>query len=154
MQSKECRVDSSFVCAAAYSGKMLPVRMEDTTQPFLLQSFEWLGFDSTSRKFGLALPAFDKCQVQVLSDAILITDVSATAIITGGRLSMRSLKKQWSLGNPDMVIDSVTGPPPKEMRLCWKGRGAFDSAKNHKRQRRKRQSVTTKRAESQTPKFV
>jgi len=28
--------------------------------------------------------------------------------------------------------------------------GAFDSAKNHKRQRRKRQSVTAKREKSQT----
>ena len=36
-------------------------------------------------------------------------------------------------------------------RLAW---GAFDSAKNHKRQRRKRQSVTAKREKSQTPKFV
>ena len=35
-----------------------------------------------------------------------------------------------------------------------KSRGAFDSAKNHKRQRRKRQSVTAKREKSQTPKFV
>ena len=33
-------------------------------------------------------------------------------------------------------------------------RGAFDSAKNHKRQRRKRQSVTAKREKSQMPKFV
>ena len=33
-------------------------------------------------------------------------------------------------------------------------RGAFDSAKNHKRQRRKRQSVTAKREKSQTPKIV
>jgi len=33
-------------------------------------------------------------------------------------------------------------------------RGAFDSAKNHKRQRHKRQSVTAKREKSQTPKFV
>ena len=32
--------------------------------------------------------------------------------------------------------------------------GAFDSAKNHKRQRRKRQSGTAKREKSQTPKFV
>jgi len=32
--------------------------------------------------------------------------------------------------------------------------GAFDSAKNHKRKRRKRQSVTAKRKMSQTPKFV
>jgi len=38
--------------------------------------------------------------------------------------------------------------------LCWQYRGAFDSAKNHKRQRRKRQSVTAKREKSQTPKFV
>jgi len=34
------------------------------------------------------------------------------------------------------------------------GRGAFDSAENYKRQRRKRQSVTAKREKSQTPKFV
>jgi len=33
-------------------------------------------------------------------------------------------------------------------------RGPFDSAKNHKRQRRKRQSVTAKREKSQTQKFV
>jgi len=33
-------------------------------------------------------------------------------------------------------------------------RGAFDSAKNHKRQRRKHQSVTAKREKSQTPSFV
>ena len=32
--------------------------------------------------------------------------------------------------------------------------GKFDSAKNHKRQRRKRQPVTAKREKSQTPKFV
>jgi len=32
--------------------------------------------------------------------------------------------------------------------------GAFDSVKNHKRQRRKLQSVTAKREKSQTPKFV
>jgi len=34
------------------------------------------------------------------------------------------------------------------------GWGAFDSAKNHKRQRRTRQCVTAKREKSQTPKFV
>jgi len=37
---------------------------------------------------------------------------------------------------------------------CQSFRGAFDSAKNHNRQRRKRQSVTAKREKSQTPKFV
>ena len=35
-----------------------------------------------------------------------------------------------------------------------RGGGAFISAKNHKRQRRKRQSVTAKREKSQTQKFV
>jgi len=40
-------------------------------------------------------------------------------------------------------------------KTIWKSkRGAFDSAKNHKHQRRKRQSVTAKREKSQTPKFV
>jgi len=34
------------------------------------------------------------------------------------------------------------------------GGGALDSAKNHKRQRRKRQSLTAKREKSQTPKFA
>jgi len=32
--------------------------------------------------------------------------------------------------------------------------GGIHSAKNHKRQRRKRQSVTAKREKLQTPKFV
>jgi len=46
-----------------------------------------------------------------------------------------------------------------EMSSVWvysiiKNWGAFDSAKNHKHQRRKRQSVTAKREKSQTPKFV
>jgi len=41
-----------------------------------------------------------------------------------------------------------------EMSAAGLGRGAFDSAKNHKRQRRKRQSVTAKREKSQTPNFV
>jgi len=36
-----------------------------------------------------------------------------------------------------------------QLRKC---RGAVISAKNHKRQRRKRQSVTAKREKSQTPK--
>jgi len=39
-------------------------------------------------------------------------------------------------------------------QTCSRKRGAFDSAKNLKRQRRKRQSVTAKREKSQTPKFV
>jgi len=42
----------------------------------------------------------------------------------------------------------------KDSFFLHKSRGAFDSAKNHKRQRRKRQSVTAKSEKSQTPKFV
>ena len=55
---------------------------------------------------------------------------------------------------------SVTGIPISgnilELLLLgtYNSRGAFDSAKNHKRQRRKRQSETAKREKSQTPKFV
>jgi len=41
-----------------------------------------------------------------------------------------------------------------DIQTRWQGWGAFDSAKNHKRQRRKRQSVTAKGEKSQTPKFV
>ena len=47
----------------------------------------------------------------------------------------------WSTGN-----DLVCGTVEKS--------GAFDSAKIHMRQRRRRQSVTAKREKSQTPKFV
>jgi len=39
----------------------------------------------------------------------------------------------------------------RNTNLTW---GTFDSAKNHKRQRRKRHSLTAKREMSQTPKFV
>jgi len=41
-----------------------------------------------------------------------------------------------------------------KVRNRYTNRGAFDSAKNHKRQHRKRQSVTAKREKSQTPKLV
>jgi len=44
--------------------------------------------------------------------------------------------------------------PSKKSNQYEEKRGAFDSAKNHKRQRRKRQSATAKREKSQTPKFV
>ena len=37
---------------------------------------------------------------------------------------------------------------------CWKIGVAAISAKNHKRQRRKRKSVTAKREKSQTPKVL
>ena len=43
---------------------------------------------------------------------------------------------------------------PFVVHLAQEEREAFDSAKNHKRQRRKRQSVTAKREKSLTPKFV
>jgi len=55
----------------------------------------------------------------------------------------------WSLPNVGLEGTPVAGPLSDTLL-----RGAFDSAKNHKRQRRKRQSVTAKRRKSQTPMFV
>jgi len=78
-------------------------------------------------------------------------------------------KKSAKLLSPSQKEGELKNKSDKENTFChifknnfsradtyfseW-GRGAFDSAKNHKRQRRKRQSVTTKRKKSQTPKFV
>jgi len=45
-------------------------------------------------------------------------------------------------------------PPSFNLPLLFMIGGVFDSVKKHKRQRRKRQSVTAKREKSQTPKFV
>jgi len=60
-----------------------------------------------------------------------------------------------------MVIDRAIFENQETLFSCFTcipktgmGRGAFDSAKNHKRQRRKRQSVTAEQEKSQTPKFV
>ena len=52
------------------------------------------------------------------------------------------------------MIQKVKNTGEKNAQQDFFYRGAFDSAKNHKRQRRKRQSVTAKREKSQTPKFV
>jgi len=60
------------------------------------------------------------------------------------------------------VMEEYVGTPKKRIsrkkeksttKLCIAG-VAVISAKNHKRQRRKRQSVTAKREKSQTPKFL
>ena len=51
-----------------------------------------------------------------------------------------------SLLDPSQTISAVAN--------CWFSRVAVTSAKNHKRQRRKRQSVTAKREKSQTPKVL
>jgi len=48
----------------------------------------------------------------------------------------------------------IVTEPEDAITECTKGAGAFNSAKNHKRQSHKRQSVTAKREKSQTPKFV
>jgi len=50
-------------------------------------------------------------------------------------------------------LKTINEPRFKQFLALFK-RGAFDSAKNHKRQHRKRLSVTAKREVSQTPKFV
>ena len=52
---------------------------------------------------------------------------------------------------PEINFNNRTQVQKSKLSFSW---GAFDSAKNHKRQRRKRQSVTAKREKSQTPKFV
>jgi len=55
---------------------------------------------------------------------------------------------------PISALHLATQIKAHEVTIRTLKRGAFDSAKNHKRQRRKRQSVTAKREKSQTPKFV
>ena len=57
--------------------------------------------------------------------------------------------KNWTNGNQSQntVLRNCTAHGPK--RLLRKG----GHSKNHKRQRRKRQSVTAKRGKSQTPKY-
>jgi len=54
-------------------------------------------------------------------------------------------------GSNTFATDGTVGPTSHASVYF---RGAFDSAKNHKRQRRKRQPVTAKREKSQTPKFA
>jgi len=49
-----------------------------------------------------------------------------------------------------LILDSNALP----MQIVDQDRGAFDSAKNHMRQRRKRQSVTAKWEKSQPQKLV
>jgi len=56
--------------------------------------------------------------------------------------------------NLETKRDSTEDQRMDSLDICYIFRGAFDSAKNHKRQRRKRQSVTAKREKSQTPKFL
>ena len=61
--------------------------------------------------------------------------------------------------NSPWILDEIKNLPTIEKKLKYLYQkldkwGAFDRAKNHKRQRRKRQSVTAKREKSQTPKFV
>jgi len=56
--------------------------------------------------------------------------------------------------NSEVMRSPHNSIPPKNGALSCTTQGAFDSAKNHKHQRRKRQSATAKREKSQTPKFV
>jgi len=77
-------------------------------------------------------------------------------------------RSQWAAGYAagkkeafsDRWLKSLPRSCVAPLKLCSQSshltpsplRGAFDSAKNHKRQHRKRQSVTAKREKSQTPK--
>jgi len=71
----------------------------------------------------------------------------ASPEIHSGQVEIRFISDHWNLR-------SVAKRPWSLEGYFFFGGGAFDSAKNHKRQRRKRQSVTSKREKSQTPKFV
>ena len=62
-----------------------------------------------------------------------------------------SLKIESRVVSQDVENSAMKTWKVPSLRTFW---GAFDSAKNHKRQRRKRQSVTAKREKSQTPMFV
>ena len=84
-------------------------------------------------------------------------------LMSSGRLhyahSVRSISGRellftpfYSLCEPRLTVDEFPFFLLMFQR-CW-DRGAFDSAKNRKRQRRKRQSVTVKREKSQTQKVV
>jgi len=73
---------------------------------------------------------------------------------SGGKKGrVRLLKQNFEVGVNLFQEESTEIPELSVREECYR-RGAFDSAKNHKRQRRKRQSVTAKREKSQTPKFV
>jgi len=65
-------------------------------------------------------------------------------------ISPKGIVQFWSCHKAVANVFPLKAEPSSATRT---GRGAFDSAKNHKRQRRKRQSVTAKREKSQTPKF-
>jgi len=109
-----------------------------------------------------------------ISEAIggqVMTWFSSSVIICDKAWLLPNFYATWRIyketGSPGEGIQHDRALLPKNKRhrtwaqyltpfsLRWrKIRGAFDSAKNHKRQRHKRQSVTAKREKSQTPKFV
>ena len=98
--------------------------------------------------------------------AAIISDMDRFSTMHGNRFKRRESKACF-LRCGSLKSNEVTffSPPPfvfnpfnlcliiksRRIGLVW---GAFDNAKNHKRQRHKRQSVTAKREKSQTPKFV
>jgi len=85
----------------------------------------------------------------------LRTRASRIPICGGGWLNT-SISSWWDLSTDQFIVYIITSDTSliEFYDLIGRIRGAFDSAKNHKRQRRKRQSVTAKRERSQTPKFV
>jgi len=61
-------------------------------------------------------------------------------------------KKKKIRSSKTWTYDTYSSNPVPVLGLIW--RGAFDSSKNHKRQRRKRLSVSAKREKSQMPKVL
>jgi len=85
------------------------------------------------------------------------TWIAATMLgATCGPLPPHHRLPHWQMAMNSQTINvSVSSTSLICISMVYKPkRGAFDRAKNHKRQRRKRQSATAKREKLQTPKFV
>ena len=83
------------------------------------------------------------CLVHAVSRAIVGRELFWHALRTGLKLHLKENLPQYKVSDIlAYFFDSVK--KPKSPKISLAVQGAFDSAINHKRQRRKRQSVTAK----------
>jgi len=111
--------------------------------PLLIRLSQWQLF-SLVQLMGLSL--FKGRKFRPASNADTLPDLQ----ILFRRVFFFFFRGMWVLNSPRILICPEVAYPD----ITYPKRGAFDSAKNHKRQRCKRQSVTPKREQSLTPKFV
>jgi len=90
-------------------------------------------------------------RVRVEGPSISCDSIHLTKYDPFPQVSPQSGREPFPVKFNSRVLSSFKDFSPLKYTKEW---GAFDSAKNHKRQRRKRQSVTAKREKAQTPKFV